>query len=89
MTKEEYLIWKPKFEAACNSGERIPTELSVHCAEADALIKKHALKAADKRLSNYTPRLEHELIMLMLRTHFGSAEIDAYLTETKAYPEWM
>lgn len=80
MTKDEYLAWK------ASRGEPGTWNLD-KCRAADELVEKTALANLEQSLA-HIPYRTREFVLLMARCHYGSVEVDAYLTELNCYPEW-
>ena len=88
MTKDEYIVWKPLFDAAMDKGEPWPDNSKLR--EADKLIKATTLENARVWVrSNVSDFMIREYLLTMIRCHFGSAETDQLLQNMNAYPEWM
>lgn len=83
MIKAEYVKWiKERGEPG--------TWGMAKCRAADQLIKQETLRnlAAVLRARSVL-KLEADFIDLMVRCHFGSGEVDEFLMQLKAYPDWM
>lgn len=83
MSKQQYLAWLR------TRGEPGTWDLN-KCRAADALIKREAVRAAERKLkaciSNHDVWL---FTMSMIISHFGSVEVDDLMMKLDAYPEWM
>ncbi len=92
MTKDQYIAWRPKFDAAMAAGE--PWSNIAECREADELIKETTLANfkvwAEQNLTKPGEGSEFfEWTLTVSRHLFGSGETDEMLTALKCYPEWM
>lgn len=79
MTKERYLALK-----ATPISEWTLSE----CREADALVKCVTLETVKSKLSREEPALR-DFAMLMIRCHYGCCEVDDFLKQLNAYPDWV
>lgn len=83
MTHDEYLHWK-------NTRGADAAKWSIEaCHSADALIQREALSRAQEWIKENVCDPGQALFHSFLSIHYGSMEVDAFLQEIKAYPDWM
>lgn len=81
-TKDEYTAWLKR---------RGPTGTwnIEECVAADRLIKQATLSNAANWIAKHVHQDAQAYLKDMLNFHFGSVETDLFLTQIKAYPEWI
>lgn len=82
MTKDEYIHWK---ETRDPEGRWKMED----CLAADQLIKTTALENANKWCEEYIREPALSLFKTFISVHFGSVEVDNFLQQIKAYPDWL
>lgn len=84
MTKKQYLLFKEKAEKGFELVSR------QECEMADELIKGSTLSNLESiLLKAMYPPLITKFILTWSEFHFGDSEIDNFLIEIEAYPEWI
>jgi hypothetical protein len=81
MNKKEYLALK-----------NVPIIQWTHqqCVEADRLIEKTAMTNLGKILKRRNiPKDIAEYVMMITGSKFGTGEVDEFLMNQKAYPDWQ
>lgn len=58
------------------------------CIAADDLVKQVTLETLRIKLRQY-PAEVASFIQLMVRAHFGSAEVDEFLNDLQCFPDWI
>lgn len=83
MTPAQYTQWK-----AARGEDAAKWELS-KCHAADTLVRRTALANAKKWIKANIHKDARYLFDSMLSIHFGSVEVDDFLTKINAYPKWL